>query len=233
MKPRQLDDGKVAAVGGHLHHHQKTGEGHGEVSQGVEDRGGVAGWVHAEDTNERVARMGYGRIGQKSLKVFLNQRHQVPVSHGDDGERDEYMGQGRVAIAHGHQPGEHGHGRYLRGSGQKRRHLVRGSLIDAGRPDVEWKKGQLEEEAAQREQQPDKGHGRVEQAGQLQGQLADVRGLRRREERGQAEKHQGRGGDPAEEVLDPRLHLLAAATSHRDQGVERVAGQLQCDIHGQ
>ncbi len=60
-----------------------------------------------------------------------------------------------------------------------------------------------------------------------------IGGLRRREERGHAEKHQGRGGDPAEEVLDPRFHLLAAAASQRDQGVERVAGQLQCDIQGQ
>jgi len=42
------------------------------------------------------------------------------------------MGHGCVAVAHGHQAGEHGHGRDLRGRRYKRRHLVRGSLVDAG-----------------------------------------------------------------------------------------------------
>ena len=163
VKPRQLDDRKVAAVRCHLHDHQKTSEGHGEVSQGVEERSGVAGWVHAENADEGVARMGDGRISQQALEVLLNQGHQVPVGHREDGERDEHMGQGCVAVAHGHQADEHGHGRYLCGGGHKGRHLVRGPLVDAGCPDVEWKEGQLEEEAAQGEQQPDEGHGGVEQ----------------------------------------------------------------------
>ena len=67
MQARQLGNLQIAAVCGHLDHHQETGKIHHQIGERIKDGPGVAGRAHAEDTDQHIAGVGNGRIAQQSL----------------------------------------------------------------------------------------------------------------------------------------------------------------------
>ena len=176
----------------------------------------------AGEGGQQIAGMGDGRIGQHALHVLLAKGGEVADGHGEDGDDPEQRRPERTQI------GEHfvddaqkqceggGFGR----GGKQRNNGRRRAFVDVGRPDVEGRGGDFEENADQHERQRGDDQGLVLRGGRQVRDLVDLRGSGSAEDERDAVEQECGGEGAEEEILDGGFRAAAGllAVAGKDVG---------------
>ncbi len=180
---------------------------------------------HAGECGKQIAGVGDGRVGQHALDVLLAERGKIADRHGEDGDdpeqwRPDGAEMGEHLVDHAEEQskgGSFGRGREQGDDGRGR------AFVDVGRPDVERRGGNLEENADQHERQGSENERLVLRDGGEARDLIDLRGAGSAKDEGNAVK-QKRGGKRAEEeVFDGGFRAAAGLfpVTGKDVGGDR------------
>ena len=175
------------------------------------------------ECGEQIAGVGDGRVGQHALDVLLAERGEIADGHGEDGNDPEQRRPdgaeiGEHLIDHAEKQSEGGGFGRGREQGDDRRGRA---FVDVGRPDVERRCGNLEENADQHEREGGENERLVLRDGGESRDLIDLRGAGGAEDQGNAVEQKRGGKGAEEEVLDGGFRAAA--------GLLPVAGE---DVRG-
>ena len=185
----------------------------------------------AGEGGEQIAGVGDGRVGQHALHVLLAKGGEVADGHGEDGDDPEQRRPERVEIGEHlvddaqeqREGGGFGRGGEQRDDGRGR------AFVDVGRPDVEGRGGDFEENADEHERQRGDDQGLILRGGRELRDLVDLRGSGGAEDERDAVEQKCGGEGAEEEVLDGGFRAAAGLLAVAGEDVGGDGGDFESD----